>query len=111
MTGKPGNDISFPVMSNQATAALPAPCRIQIGKTIYNATAQAWEGSAEYPAPGPWFWVLVATKGAKQEKNLFPDWSGNYSAGTFTLYSAPAGSKRCGLPKLVQATIFNGPQA
>lgn len=99
-------------MSNEATAAqLPAPSRVQIGKTIYNATPQAWEGSAEYPAPGPFFWVLVAIKGNKQEKSLFPDWSGNYSAGTFTLYSAPAGSRRCGLPKLVQAKFFTGPQA
>jgi hypothetical protein len=96
-------------MSNPAK--LPAPCRVQIGKTVYNATAQAWEGSAEYPAPGPYFWELVATKGCKQPKNLFPDFRGNYEPQTFTLYSAQTGSRRVGLPKLVKATIFNGPQA
>ena len=99
-------------MSNQQQpAALPAPCRLQIGKTVYEATAQAWEGSAQHPAPGPYFWQLVATSGCKQPKSLFPDFRGNYPSGTFTLYSAPNGSRRPGLPKLVQVKFFTGPQA
>lgn len=98
-------------MSNQATAAqLPAPCRVQIGKTVYNATAQAWEGSAQYPAPGPYFWELVATRGPKTPKSLFPDFSDNYGGKLMTLYSAPNGSSRCGLPKLVEAKFFTGPK-
>ena len=99
-------------MSNTATAAqLPAPCRVQIGKTVYTATAQAWEGSAQYPAPGPYFWELVAVKGPKTPKSLFPDFSGNYSSGTMTLYSRANGRSGCGLPKLVEPLFFTGPQA
>lgn len=98
-------------MTDQATpAALPAPCRVQIGKTVYTATATPWEGLPGYPAPGPFFWVLVATKGPRQSKTLFPDWSKNYREGTTTLYSRQNGLSGHGLPKLVQTTFFTGPQ-
>lgn len=94
-------------MSNATAAALPVPCRMQIGKTIYQATAKEWEGGS-----GPFYWVLVAVKGSKQEKSLFPDFGGSYSAGTFTLWSKPNGMRSgCGLPKLVKPLIFTGPQA
>lgn len=88
--------------------ALPAPCRVQIGKTLYDATPKPWEGEE---APGAFYWVIVARKGPKQEKSLFPDFSGNYSAGTCTLWSKANGMRRgCGLPKLVKPVFFTGPE-
>lgn len=96
-------------MSNTETAAtLPAPCRVQIGKTVYNATAKPWDAPN---APGPYFWDLVAIKGPKTPKSLFPDFSDNYAGRFMTLYSAANGRSGCGLPKLVEAKFFTGPQS
>jgi hypothetical protein len=99
--------IPFLVMNATATpTTLPAPCRVQISKTVYQATAKPWEN-----APGSYFWELVAIKGTKQVKSLFPDFSENYSGGMMTLYSKQNGMRGPGLPKLVTPIFFQGPQA
>jgi hypothetical protein len=77
-----------------------------IGKTTYQATAQTWKDGC-----GPYYWSIVAIKGPKQEKSLFPDFSENYQDGTMTLYSRQNGMRGCGLPKLVKPVFFTGPQA